>query len=395
MRLVMLAPFGLRPKGTLGARMLPLAQMLTRRGYEVHIVAPSDLNPADAGRSEILDGVLVEHLPLPYRSGLQGMLETSLRMLRCALALDPQIIHLFKPKGYGGIAALLLRLLHPSLPLVVDTDDWEGRGGWNERLPYPPAIKRLIDWQERTLPRLADAVTVASRTLETQVWGNGVQPRRVFYLPNGIRPGQRHFPEREEARRMLGLDERLTGLLYTRFWEFQVEDIAAALVGIATQRPDFRLLVIGRGEQSEERRLQMLAERAGVAAALNQRGWADEATITAALAAADVCLYPMDDTLINRAKAPAKLLELMEAGRPIVAAGVGEVREYLADGQAGRIVPPGNAGALARGVLTLLSHPDLAHTLGARARERVTTVFNWQRLAALAELAYATARSGR
>ena len=88
-----------------------------------------------------------------------------------------------------AVAALLARALRPRLPLVVDSDDWEGWGGWNDLLPYPASAKRLFAWQERDLPRRADAVTVASRTLQTQVWGSGVPPEEVFYLPNGIEGG--------------------------------------------------------------------------------------------------------------------------------------------------------------------------------------------------------------
>jgi glycosyltransferase involved in cell wall biosynthesis len=385
--LVMLAPFGIRPKGTLGLRMLPLAQELAARGRRVTIVAPADLNPEDGGTSVEHGGVVVEHLPAAG-GGLAGMARTSLRMARRARALRPGLIHLFKPKGYGAMAALLLRRVQPALPLVVDSDDWEGRGGWNERLPYPTHLKLLIDWQERTLPRLARAVTVASRALQTQVWGSGVAPERCFYLPNGIRAGRRTLPTRAEGRARLGLDERPTALLYTRFWEFPVRDVVAALVGVLAHEPALRLLVVGTGEHGEERELEALARRAGVAHALDQRGWGDEPIIAAALAAADVALYPMSDGLINRAKAPVKLLEFMQARLPIVAAGVGEVLEYLDYGACGLVVAPADPGALAAGLRTLLREPERAAELGARARQRVEAVFNWSRLAAIAEQAY-------
>ena len=64
-RITMLAPFGIRPKGTLSARMLPLAQALTRRGHCVSIIAPPVQNPQDAGHRDIYAGVPVTHTPLP------------------------------------------------------------------------------------------------------------------------------------------------------------------------------------------------------------------------------------------------------------------------------------------------------------------------------------------
>ena len=59
-RLVMLAPFGLRPKSTLAQRMLPLAAALTNRGWSCSIVAPAYLHLADAGSTEVIDRVTIE-----------------------------------------------------------------------------------------------------------------------------------------------------------------------------------------------------------------------------------------------------------------------------------------------------------------------------------------------
>jgi glycosyltransferase involved in cell wall biosynthesis len=185
MRIVMLAPFGIRPKGTLAARMLPLAQALVRCSHRVVIVAPPVHNPNDAATCVEYDGVPVIHTAAPRAPGVA---QQTLALLQATLRQRPDVVHLFKPKGYAGLAALALHHLRPALPLVVDTDDWEGPGGWNDLLPYPSAAKRLFAWQERDLLRRAAAITVASRALETLVWSMGIAPERVFYLPNGVRP---------------------------------------------------------------------------------------------------------------------------------------------------------------------------------------------------------------
>jgi glycosyltransferase involved in cell wall biosynthesis len=275
-------------------------------------------------------------------------------------------------------------VLRPGLPLVVDTDDWEGQGGWNDLLPYPRSAKVLFAWQERDLPRRAAAVTVASRVLQTQVWGFGVRPERVFYLPNGIADSALTIPN-------AGRTSSQIMLLYTRFWEFDVRDLVAALVPIVSGAPAVRLLVVGRGERGEECDLLRLAQRAGVLAAIDYRGWVEPDQIPALLAAADIALVPMDDTLINRARSSAKLLELMAAGLPIVAGRVGEVAEYIEDGRSGLLVPPGDPAALARAALMLLADAPLRRCLGAAARERVCHAFDWSKLAIVAERAYRTA----
>jgi glycosyltransferase involved in cell wall biosynthesis len=177
-------------------------------------------------------------------------------------------------------------------------------------------------------------------------------------------------------------------LLYTRFWEFDLRDLVAALVPIVAGCPAARLVVVGRGERGEERELLRLAERAGIAGSIDYRGWVEPHAIPALLASAGLALVPMDDTLINRARGLAKLLELMAAGLPIVAAQVGQTAEYIEDGRSGLLVAPGDPAALARGALALLADPALRARLGQGARARVAQHYTWDRLAPAAEQAY-------
>jgi glycosyltransferase involved in cell wall biosynthesis len=378
LRIAMIAPFGIRPKGTLSQRMLPLAQALVRRGHAVVIVAPPVQNPGDANTCVEYEGVAVVHTPLPRSPGPAAIAEQSLLLWRAAQAFAPDLIHLFKPKGFGGLAALLPR----TTPLVVDTDDWEGWGGWNDLLPYPYPAKVLFAWQERDLPRRAQAVTVASRTLESLVWSFGVPPERVVYLPNGI-GAQAEVPP-------ASVSGGPTLLLYTRFWEFAVPDLLAALVAIYQWCPDVRLLVIGKGERAEEELLLAGARRAGISGMIDYRGWTQPEHIPALLAQAQIALVPLDDTLINRARCSAKLIELMAAGLAVIAGDVGQSRAYIRDGENGLLVPPANPAALASAALRLLNDGVLTEQLRHAAR-RVVHEWHWDRLAPLAERAYTIA----
>jgi len=383
----MLAPFGLRPKATLSQRMLPLAAALVARGWRCTIVAPAYLHPADAGRRETLHGVQIEHVRLPRLPGPFEALETSARMLLAARRHQPNLLHAFKPKGYSGLAAQMAHIVCPDLPLVQDTDDWEGWGGWNDLLPYSRPMKHFFAWQERTLPRWAASVTVASRTLESQVWGFGIDPNRVIYLPNGVPEQPRRLPDREEARRRLQLGPAPVILLYTRFWEYPLHDIVEVLLVLRARRPEVRLLVIGDGERGEAAALRTLAERAGVGQMLDVRGWVDQAVIDDALAAADLAIAPFADTLMNRAKCSAKLLQLLQAGVPLVASRVGQAQEYVRSGETGLLVEPGGV-PLAEGVLRLLEDPAWRQGLGSAAQHEVTARWNWSLLAQRAEHAY-------
>lgn len=395
--ITMLAPFGIRPKGTLAVRMLPLAQALVKRGHTVHIVAPPVHNPQDAGQQMVFQGVPVTHTQVPTLQLGASVIQQIAWLVQHVYTTKPNVIHLFKPKGYSGLAALWLKTFAPQIKLVVDSDDWEGWGGWNDLLPYPYPAKALFAWQEHDLPSRADAVTVASRTLQSQMRDAGVTKEDIFYLPNGItaqaQPVYRPTPSYDTSTKAIHgccrtIPHPQILLLYTRFWEFDVYDVVAAFVAIVQHYPNVRLLVVGKGERGEEQTMIRLAQRAGISNALDYRGWVNPHEIPVLFDQTDVALVPMDDTLINRARCSVKLLEQMAAALPIVAGSVGQVGEYLENEQSGLLVEPGNPAALAQGALRLLENPLFATQLGNSASERSFNSFNWERLAWIAEQAY-------
>ena len=57
MKIVMVAPFSVYPKGTVPIRMLPIAKTLAERGNEVQIVVPPYDNISESGREYEIDGI--------------------------------------------------------------------------------------------------------------------------------------------------------------------------------------------------------------------------------------------------------------------------------------------------------------------------------------------------
>jgi glycosyltransferase involved in cell wall biosynthesis len=403
MRVAMIGTFGMRPKMTMTTRALAMGQALVRRGHQVTLVVPPWSWPDDSGREWTDDGVRVVNVALPAPTlwgwGLDHAVITA-RLARRALADRPDVVHCFKPKAYAGLVVMLVlalrRLRLTSTRLVVDSDDWEGRGGWNEIEPYPRLAKWFFAWQERWLPPRSDALTVASRGLETLMWSLSVPRERTFYVPNGLRPAFERLSlspaDRAAVRRRLNLDRSLVVVVYTSyFYEFAVERALDVLARIARRVPDVHFLVMGKGRFGEDEAMRRDATRFGLAGRLVLPGWLDLADVPAHLAAADVALYLYDDTLINRTKCSAKLLELMAVGLPIVAEDVGQNSATLRDGSSGRLVAPGDANGLAAAVAELLADPVLAARLGSQARAQVLSELTWDRLVETVEVAYRAA----
>jgi glycosyltransferase involved in cell wall biosynthesis len=70
-------------------------------------------------------------------------------------------------------------------------------------------------------------------------------------------------------------------------------------------------------------------------------------------------------------------LEAMAHGRPVVATGVGGLRDLVVDGETGLVVPPRDPAALRGALERLLADPPLRRSLGAAGRRRAQERFSW------------------
>jgi glycosyltransferase involved in cell wall biosynthesis len=201
-------------------------------------------------------------------------------------------------------------------------------------------------------------------------------------IPNGIVVGPAPGPaERAEARRRLGLDDAdlvigiAARLSRQKAHEVLLEAVAQLL---RTGRPPLHLVVIGGGDREAALRVQ--AAELGIAEHVLFTGVRDD--VRALLPGCDVtCLSSVHEG------APLVVLESMAAGVPVVATDCGAVRDLVADGEEGYVVPVGDPDALAAGLAAVLDDPVLRAELGARARRRAeaeyaieTTAARFERL---------------
>ena len=432
LRVTLVAPFARQPKATSSARTIPLARALASRGHAVTVIIPPYDNPAEGGRDEITDGVRIQSMRVPGHvseaSPLQALAQPilALQTARAAIASLPDVVHLFKPKAVTGLTHLALRgrqwVGYPARPpaIVVDTDDWEGDGGWNDYEAYPWWQRQIVNVQERWGIANADAVTVASRTLQAQAWSFGQPTHSVEYLPNGLDdrdypnwwpreahsdqvgqggpeyvPGGPANPGSEPIRARLGIGPGPIVLLYTRFFEFSPSRALETLITIRKDVPDAMLLVVGAGKFNQERDLATEARSRGLTGAVHLAGWQRPDALPEILSLADVAIALADDNLANRAKCSVKLLQLLRLGIPVIADATGEQSNYIVPSVSGILVAPGNTDAMAKAVIRCLTEPDLRKSLGEQARNRARDQFGWDTLAPAAERAYLAALARR
>jgi len=247
----------------------------------------------------------------------------------------------------------------------------------NELLDYSAAERRFYAFQEQWLPPRVRGVTVASRMLEDIVIGIGIGRERVLYLPNCVDdqpPGNGR-----RVRQKLGIPaEAPVLLLYTRFFEFSQEKLHHLFAELYRTLPEVRFLVVGKGRNREEEQLVTASRDKGFAEALALAGWVEPAELPDYLAAGDVAIYPFADTLVNRAKCPAKLTELLRAGVPVVADRVGQIPEYLAPELHPLLCTPENRDEMARKCAELLGDEERRRRISQAGRAFILESFSWR-----------------
>lgn len=393
MNIVMIGPFAFKPKATVHARAFLMARALVGLGHSVTILMPPYDNRADSGIATVLDGVDLKNMVIGPQD-TWNQIAIPPRMARRAVGLKADVVHVFKPVAYSGSVGIYLRWFS-RLPMVLDTDDWEGTGGWNDINPYPWHWKRLFDWQERWLVRHADVVTVASRTLQTQAWGFGANPERVLYLPNGPDRDMRKMldvsdEEKAAARAHLGVGDAPFALYLGTIPHGSDLDLALdAFARIRNQIPEAKLVIAGQGDGIPA--LQAQAEQIGVADRVVFPGWIEQEEVPIYIAAADATVNPYRDTLINRSKCAIKGVAAMAMGKAVVTSRVGENLEYIIHGQCGLLTEAGNPADLAAALLEVLSDRMRARELGRNARRRIWDKYDWDVRAGILEDAYRVA----
>jgi glycosyltransferase involved in cell wall biosynthesis len=146
--------------------------------------------------------------------------------------------------------------------------------------------------------------------------------------------------------------------------------LVAAMAAVVETVPETFLALVGEPWSGQPEGLSRQAEELGIGGRVVFAGRREN--VRELVAAADVCVT----SSIGSEENSRAVSEYMAAGRPVVATAVGVISELLADGETGRLVPPGEPGPLADAIVGVLSDRAAAEAMGARARESARERFS-------------------
>ncbi len=378
MKIAFVGGFGFKPKGTIHSRAYPMAAELVREGHEVTIfVTPYD-NLDESGREWVEEGVRIKGIkagstPLSYPRLL-------LDLLSAVQAYQPELVHIFKPKGFAGAAGSYL-WLKGFRSIVLDCDDWEGWGGFNDIKPYPWVLKEYIDRQERWMMRSMPAVTVASRALLERVHEVRRDLSGVYYVPNcGVSAENRKAQDavralsQKEARRQLNLPD---GLLVFYGGHFGHGDDVMLFCRIATpvaERNQAAIVFVGEGPDLPTVK-EFFSHHPNLKVYFLPRLPYEQFVLS--IWASDITAFPYPDNRVHRSKCSVRVIDYMTMGKAVITSAVGQNKEYIVDGESGILAPAENESAFAEKLETLLRNPDLRNKLGRNAEKRIRERFTW------------------
>lgn len=386
-QLLMLLTQDLQSPSGLG-RYFPLAKYLVREGYRVSILALHSDYDNLRERNFIQEGVNVRYVNQMHvhKSGNGTDYFSPMRLVKIGInamvALyregkkeNADLIFVGKPHPMNGLAGLWLAR-RKQKPLIIDCDDYESESNRTNAKWQ----KKVLAFFEKYLPKKANIVTTNTQFMREHLILQGVEERKIVYLPNGVDTERFCEPSPEmvsELRTELSLDgKRVIGYfgslnlanhpvdLLMRSFKLVIEKIDGAI-----------LLIVGGGKDLDY--LKKLSEELGLKdkVVFTGRVKSDEMNIYYRLA--DVSVDPVNDTLADRGRCPLKIFESWQMGVPVVSGDVGD-RKILARVPASILLyNPGDGAQLSQLLVELIEDENQLSNLRTQGFLQVGN-YSWE-----------------
>lgn len=333
----------------------PLQQALAAQGLKIIV------SRHGAGLSSIKrDRSLLRALPAAF-----NLVALTAEIARAARRAD--VVYANSQKAFLLTALALHAVRRPLIWHLHDILDGEHFGATQRRVQIGLAN------------RVATRVVVPSNACADAFVNAGGRRALVTVIPNGV---ERRTPAPPQpSRAALGLPEGPLVGVFSRLAKWKGQHV---VLDALKTLPGVQAIIVGSalfGEDAYERDLQQRVRELDIGSQVTFLG--QRSDVMDLMAVVDCVVHPS----IYPEPFGLTLVEAMSVGTPVVATDAGAAREILEDGRAGRLVPPGDATALAGALRDVFARPsDLAAQTGyaaERAAERYSVARMQDDIAAL------------
>ena len=247
---------------------------------------------------------------------------------------------------YAGLLASVPRLVH------VEHNSRERYSWWSL-------------WQARWLARRTAAIVGVSEGVRDALMERGFPPERCIAIPNGI-----ELDRFQAADQIPWADRQASIIMASRF--ARQKDQGTLVKALQLLRQDGlqpALAFAGLGKTRLIKKIQQQVQEAGLQGQVQFLGQVQGLHAT-------LMRHQIFVLSTHYEGMPLALVEAMAAGCACIATDVVGVRGVIEDGVNGLLVPENDAQAMALALSRLIQDPDLARTLGAKAREKACTSYS-------------------
>ena len=372
-----------------GTRHHELARHLRRQGHQVTIIASpiSYLTGTDKGnrkrkQTDDLGVTIIRSYTLPalHRSFVWRVVSFLSFMISSFInglfVRKVDLVWGTTPPIFQGPTAWLLARLK-GVPFLLEVRDLWPAFAVAVGVLKNKFLINLSEWLERFLYRHADQVIVNSPGFIGHVESLGAQ--KVALIPNGADPDM-FKPQSTGAafREAHGLQNDFL-VLYAGAHGMS-NDLAVVLnaAALLQNTESIRIVLLGSGK--EKPRLVSEAQTRNLDNVLFLPP-VPKLEMRDALAAADACLAILKPIEMYKTTYPNKVFDYMAAGRPVILAIDGVIRQVVEKAKAGVFVPPGDPEALAGTIRELAGDTEKCRRMGQNGRKMIETRFSRVELA--------------
>jgi glycosyltransferase involved in cell wall biosynthesis len=284
------------------------------------------------------------------------------------------VVHTHTPKA-GLLGQLAARL--SGVPVVVNT-----LHGFYFHEGTKPLPRRFYIWMERIAARCSDTILSQNKEDIATAIDEGIAPPELLkWLGNGIDIARfdrrRLSDDRLDAlSKSVGIDRAgpVVGFVGRLVEEKGILDLLQAAKSVASAIPNVQFLIVGPYDEEKPDALRPdVAERYGVSDRCRFLGMRQDMPELYALM--DVLVLPS-----YREGFPRAPMEASAMGVPAVVTDIRGCREAVDPGVNGLLFPVGNADALARSLIELLSDDERRSRMGAAGRAMAEERFDEQKV---------------
>lgn len=357
-----------------------LGKYLTKSGHRVALVCFNREQTLRITRKSV-GGVNITTIPFSSSFAKIIPIQFADAIINCLLETSSKsdLVHSFSVINLASATpTIFVRILNTlglrREKLLVDWDDWWGRGGMFK--DFPTAIQIVETLLEEKVPLLGDAVTVVSEVLRQRALKVGIEAEKIFKIPNGADVDSIKPMPKRAAREKLGLPLNKTILCH-----LGVTDLTQEYENVAKNYPDAILLIVGSLSRYAKFRIPRSKGIVYVGRQPYER-------VPLFLSASDILLLRQDDVITDWARWPIRFGDHLASGRPTVTTAIGEVARVMREGSCGLLAKPNDWEDFSDKILQLIRSPQLCEEMGRHAREIAERKYSWQIIATELEMVY-------